>query len=162
MPKAVANKKNGSAAAACRRATARRNTPATGGCADETGDETGHDPETGEVLTARSCQATNFNAATTPKETPLAKTQTPAPVATATEPATTVDGFAMQVLAFIPVPRKDLKKQVEISTLLIDINEGRKTVADLVPFMKNVEFRQQHAQALHRCRGQRVGKAGRR
>lgn len=74
----------------------------------------------------------------------MAKTQTPAPVATATEPATTVDGFAMQVLAFIPVPRKDLKKQVEISTLLIDINEGRKTVADLVPFMKNVEFRQQH------------------
>lgn len=51
MPKAVANKKNGSAAAKLAAARQPAETPQQQEDApDETGDETGHDPETGEVL----------------------------------------------------------------------------------------------------------------
>jgi len=62
----------------------------------------------------------------------------------AAAPMTTVHGFAVQILAFIPIPKDDLKRQIEVSQALIDLGEGTKTIADLVPFMKGVEFRQQH------------------
>lgn len=68
-------------------------------------------------------------------------TITPTP---ATAPMTTVHGFAIQVLAFIPIPKGDLKKQIDVSQALIDLAEGKKTIAELVPFMKGIEVRQQH------------------
>lgn len=68
-------------------------------------------------------------------------TITPTPAAA---PMTTVHGFAIQVLAFIPIPKGDLKKQIDVSQALIDLAEGKKTIAELVPFMKGIEVRQQH------------------
>lgn len=78
-------------------------------------------------------------------------TQTSAPAApavTATvpgqKPQKTVSGYSIGVFAFIPVAPGDLRKQSEVPLLLLDIQEGRKTVADLAPYLKQVEFRQQH------------------
>jgi len=71
-------------------------------------------------------------------------TATPAPAAPAAVPMTTLSGFAVSVLAFIPIDKKDLRKQAEIPMLLLDIQEGKKTIADLAPHLKNLEFRQQH------------------
>lgn len=67
---------------------------------------------------------------------------TPPPSPPAAVAMTTVGGYAVGILGFIPVDGKDLKKQVEVSTLILDINEGRKTIADLAPFMVDVSFRQ--------------------
>lgn len=67
-----------------------------------------------------------------------------APTPVVAIPMTTVHGFAIQMLAFVPIPKDDLKKQVEVSQLLIDIKEGTKSPADLFPHMKGIEFRQQH------------------
>lgn len=64
--------------------------------------------------------------------------------AAAAAPMTMIHGFAIQVLAFIPIPKDDLRKQAEIPLLLLDINEGKKTLADLVPHLRGIEFRQQH------------------
>lgn len=75
----------------------------------------------------------------TGERTEMTITATPA-----SPPMTTVHGFAIQVLAFIPIPKEDLKKQIEVSQALIDLAEGRKTIADIVPFMKGIEIRQQH------------------
>lgn len=57
---------------------------------------------------------------------------------------TMVHGFAIQILAFIPIPKDDLRKQAEIPLLLLDINEGKKSITDLVPHLRGIEFRQQH------------------
>jgi hypothetical protein len=76
---------------------------------------------------------------------PRTTTTTPVPTAApAAEPMTTLSGFNVSVLAFIPIDPKDLRKQAEIPLLLLDIQEGKKTVADLAPYLKDVEFRQQH------------------
>lgn len=74
------------------------------------------------------------------------KNETPAPVAQAPAavPMTTLGGFAVSVLAFIPIDAKDLRKQAEIPMLLLDIQEGKKDISALAPYLKNVEFRQQH------------------
>lgn len=64
-----------------------------------------------------------------------------APTAPAT---TTVSGFAVSILGFIPIDPKDLRKQSEIPMLLLDIQEGKKTIADIAPYLKGLEFRQQH------------------
>lgn len=77
----------------------------------------------------------------------MARTTTTTPVpaaAPAATPMTTVSGFAVSILAFIPIDPKDLRKQAEIPLLLLDIQEGKKTVADLAPYLKDTEFRQQH------------------
>ena len=57
---------------------------------------------------------------------------------------TIAQGYAVQMLGFIPIHKGDLRKQSEIPLLLLDIQEGRKTIADLIPHIKDVEFRQQH------------------
>lgn len=72
-----------------------------------------------------------------------------APKKTAATPAaaiahTMVHGFAIQIMGFIPIPKNDLKKQVEISTLMLDIQEGKKSFADLATHMKQTEYRAQH------------------
>lgn len=76
---------------------------------------------------------------------PRTTTTTPVPTAApAAEPMTTLSGFNVSVLAFIPIDPKDLRKQAEIPLLLLDIQEGKKTISDLAPYLKDVEFRQQH------------------
>lgn len=59
-----------------------------------------------------------------------------------TIPHTTIGGFAIGIVGFIPIPADDLKAQAAIPTLLLDIQEGRKTMAELIPMMKQVELRQ--------------------
>jgi len=68
--------------------------------------------------------------------------QTPAPVMPQAEQTTTVSGYAIQILAFIPIGKKDLEKQVAIPTLLLDIQNGHKTIADLAPYLHDHEMRQ--------------------
>lgn len=61
------------------------------------------------------------------------------------EPATKqVQGYTVQILGFIPIPKDDLRKQSEIPMLILDVQEGRKTFADLEPHLKAVEFRCNH------------------
>lgn len=72
------------------------------------------------------------------------ETTSPIPPAPTAIPMTTVSGFAVSIMAFIPIGAKDLRKQAEIPMLLLDIQEGKKTIADLAPYLKNPEFRQQH------------------
>jgi len=68
-----------------------------------------------------------------------------AAIAAAATPAMTqVQGFAVQIIGFIPIPKNDLRRQSEIPLLLLDINEGRKPLAALTPLLRGVEFRQQH------------------
>lgn len=62
----------------------------------------------------------------------------------AKEQTTTVSGYAIQILAFIPIGKKDLKKQAEIPVLLMDIIEGRKTIADLAEHLHELDMRQQY------------------
>lgn len=74
---------------------------------------------------------------------PRSTTPPPAPIAAVTPaPQTQQQGYAVQILGFIPIPKGDLRKQIEIPQLLLDISEGRKTLSDLVPHLKAVEFRQ--------------------
>ena len=54
---------------------------------------------------------------------------------------TTVGGYQITLTAFIPVAPDDLKKQAEIPTILLAIQEGEKTFADLSGHLKQVEFR---------------------
>lgn len=68
----------------------------------------------------------------------------PAPVQTTPPPMTTAQGYAIQILGFIPIPKNDLRRQIEVSQLLMDVNDGKKTAAELVPHMKQIEYRQQH------------------
>jgi len=67
---------------------------------------------------------------------------TPAPTMPAAEQTTTISGYAIQILAFIPIGKKDLKRQAEIPILLLDLQEGRKTIADLAPYLHAPEVRQ--------------------
>jgi hypothetical protein len=78
-------------------------------------------------------------ARTTAQNTPAAA------IAAVTAPAMTqVQGFAVQIIGFIPIPKNDLRRQSEIPLLLLDINEGRKPLSALTPLLRSVEFRQQH------------------
>lgn len=74
----------------------------------------------------------------------MAKTPAPAPAPPVAIPMTTVDGYAIQIMGFVPIPKGDLRKQIEIPQLMLDITEGRKTVADIIPHMKGMETRQQY------------------
>ncbi len=69
----------------------------------------------------------------------MAKPTTPNPLAT--EQTTTVSGYAISILAFIPVSKKDLARQIEVPTLLRDIQEGRKTIADLNGYLTGTEMK---------------------
>lgn len=57
---------------------------------------------------------------------------------------TTIAGFQIGIIAFIPIDPADLRKQAEVPLILLDIQEGKKSLADLAPYLKQVEFRQQH------------------
>ena len=61
----------------------------------------------------------------------------------AADAQTTVSGYAFQLLGFIPVDPKDLRKQTEIPGILLDISEGKRPISDIMPFLKEVEIRQQ-------------------
>lgn len=71
----------------------------------------------------------------------MAKTTTPAPQPAVAEQTTTVSGYAISILAFIPVSKKDLARQIEVPTLLRDISEGRKTIADLAGYLHGTEMK---------------------
>lgn len=73
---------------------------------------------------------------------PTTTTPAPTPVMPQAEQTTTVSGYAIQILAFIPIGKKDLAKQVAIPTLLLDIQNGTKTIADLAPYLHDHEMRQ--------------------
>lgn len=74
-----------------------------------------------------------------------ASQNTPASASIAPGPqSTTVAGFQIGIIAFIPIDPADLRKQAEVPLLLLDIQEGNKSLADLAPYLKQVEFRQQH------------------
>jgi hypothetical protein len=45
---------------------------------------------------------------------------------------------------FIPIPKNDLRKQADVPLLLLDVQEGRKSPAEIIPFLKDLEIRQQH------------------
>lgn len=68
----------------------------------------------------------------------------PTATAVAAPVSKTVQGFAVGFTAFIPVDPKDLRKQAEIPMLLLDIQEGKKDISALIPFLRQQEFRQQH------------------
>ena len=63
--------------------------------------------------------------------------------AQAADAQTTVSGYAFQLLGFIPVDPKDLRKQTEIPGILLDISENKRPISDIMPFLKEVEIRQQ-------------------
>lgn len=80
------------------------------------------------------------------------KTATASPETTAQPQATavantamkTVQGYTVQLLAFIPVDPKDLRTQAAIPTILLGIEEGEATINDLMPYLKQMEFRSQN------------------
>lgn len=72
-----------------------------------------------------------------------ASTNAPAAAAKPASESATVGGYFVQIIGFIPVSPKDLRKQAEIPMLLLDVSEGKKTIADLAPMMENVTYRQQ-------------------
>lgn len=68
----------------------------------------------------------------------------PAATAVATTAMKTVQGYTVQLLAFIPVDPKDLRTQAAIPTILLDISEGHADISALMPYLKQVEFRSQN------------------
>lgn len=76
-------------------------------------------------------------------ETAAPQTQ-PTPTAVANTAMKTVQGYTVQLLAFIPVDPKDLRTQAAIPTILLGIEEGEATLNDLMPYLKQVEFRSQN------------------
>lgn len=76
-------------------------------------------------------------------ETTAPQTQ-PTPTAVANTAMKTVQGYTVQLIAFIPVDPKDLRTQAAIPTILLGIEEGEATLNDLMPYLKQVEFRSQN------------------
>lgn len=74
----------------------------------------------------------------------MAKASVPLAASTSGPQTTTVAGFQIGILAFIPIDPADLRKQAEVPLLLLDIQEGVKSLSDLTPYLKQVEFKQQH------------------
>lgn len=66
---------------------------------------------------------------------------TPAPVPVAAEQTTTVSGYAINILAFIPVDKKDLARQIEIPTILQAVMTGEKDITALAPYLYGTEVR---------------------
>lgn len=82
-----------------------------------------------------------------PRKAATAETAAPAaPAATAvaTTAMKTVQGYTIQLLAFIPVDPKDLRTQAAIPTILLDISEGHADISALMPYLKQTEFRSQN------------------
>lgn len=80
----------------------------------------------------------------TTNETPAQTPAAPAATAVATTAMKTVQGYTVQVLAFIPVDPKDLRTQAAIPTILLNIEEGKADITALMPYMKEIEFRTQN------------------
>ncbi len=78
--------------------------------------------------------------ATSKKTTEPAKGITPA----AAPAMTMVHGYAVQIMGFIPIPRSDLRKQAEVPLLILDIQEGRKPLSELVPMLRGLDLRQNY------------------
>lgn len=68
----------------------------------------------------------------------------PAATAVAATAMKTVQGYTVQLLAFIPVDPKDLRTQAAIPTILLDISEGHADISALMPYLKQTEFRSQN------------------
>ena len=62
----------------------------------------------------------------------------------AAEKNTTVGGYAFALYGFIPVAANDLRKQAEIPALLLDIQDGKRPMADIVQHLHDIELRQQY------------------
>lgn len=56
----------------------------------------------------------------------------------------TVQGYTIQLLAFIPIDPKDLRTQAAIPTILMNIEEGSASINDLMPYLRQIEFRSQN------------------
>lgn len=69
---------------------------------------------------------------------PTTATQTPTPTADQT---TTVSGYAIGIFAFIPVDKKDLERQIAVPTLIRDIQNGTKTIADLAGYLHGTDMK---------------------
>lgn len=69
------------------------------------------------------------------------KTNPTPPTPPVVEQTTTVSGYAISILAFIPVSKKDLARQVEIPTLLLAIQSGEKTIADLSGYLVGTDMK---------------------
>lgn len=70
----------------------------------------------------------------------MAKPTTQAPPVAA-EQTTTVSGYAINILAFIPVDKKDLARQIEIPTVLQAVMTGAKDISALAPYLHGTEIR---------------------
>lgn len=68
------------------------------------------------------------------------QTQAPTPAAV---PMTTMHGQAVQIIGFIPIPRDNLRRQVEVSKTLLAYQEGEAKLADVVALMVDVDFKVQ-------------------
>lgn len=69
---------------------------------------------------------------------PTVQTPPPPPAA---EQTTTVSGYAISILAFIPVNKKDLARQIEIPTILQAVMTGEKDITALAPYLYGTEVR---------------------
>lgn len=70
------------------------------------------------------------------------KTNTPAPTpAPAPAGSTTIGGHAVQILAFIPDNKADMRGQARLLELLADLKDGTKTIVDLADHLKAVEVK---------------------
>lgn len=68
------------------------------------------------------------------------KTNTPAPTP-APAGSTTIGGHAVQILAFIPDNKNDMRGQAKLLELLADLKDGNKTIVDLADHLKAVEVK---------------------
>lgn len=72
------------------------------------------------------------------------KETAPAVTAQTTTAMKTVQGYTIQLLAFIPVATNDLRTQAAIPTILMNIEDGTGKIEDLMPYLKQMEFRVQN------------------
>ncbi len=69
------------------------------------------------------------------------------PVAEAATPATpaiqhtTIGGYRVRIDAFVPVNKKDLKQQAEVTTLLAAVQSGEKSVASIGDILTQAEIK---------------------
>lgn len=59
----------------------------------------------------------------------------------AAAPSTTIGGHAVQIIAFIPDNKADMRAQAKVLDLLADVKEGKLSVADLAPHLRGIEVR---------------------
>lgn len=78
-----------------------------------------------------------------PPNTTSVPTAAPTPVAFVEQKRVNVPGFSIQINAFIPVPKNNLARQVEVSSMMLAIENEERPVSDVFPYLKGVEIRQQ-------------------